>query len=355
MNGTISVNRGFEMKKTGLELFLSPIFLSLILFFSPTVIFAGEIDSASFHPQIEGTIRAKYEYNTSLNASRFQVRNARFSVNGNFNSLVSYKTEIDLSDEGQTKMLDAYIRLQPQKWFTFTIGQQKIPFSTDNLRPPHLLYFANRSFIGKQLTALRDVGTTLSFVNNKTLPFEFITGLYNGEGLYNQKIWQTSFSYAFRLVLHPFENLHFSLNHNSIRPEEMRMNLYDLGGILQLKNWHLETELFYKTYQQNFFPTTKGFFVFSSYDIYLHNKESIKIIRPLIRYDSMTDNNKGYKSENGSYESDDMARSRITGGITLCLDKPFLNDIRLNYEQYFYKKGIQNNDNKFVVEFVLRF
>jgi len=71
------------MKKTGLELFLSPVFLSLILFFSSTVIFAGETDSASFHPQIEGTIRAKYEYNTSLNASRFQVRNARFSVNGN--------------------------------------------------------------------------------------------------------------------------------------------------------------------------------------------------------------------------------------------------------------------------------
>jgi hypothetical protein len=355
MNGTISVNRGFEMKKTGLELFLSPIFLSLILFFSPTVIFAGEIDSASFHPQIEGTIRAKYEYNTSLNASRFQVRNARFSLNGNFNSIVSYKTEIDLSDEGQTKMLDAYIRLQPQKWFTFTLGQQKIPFSTDNLRPPHLLYFANRSFIGKQLTALRDVGATLGLFNKKYLPVELYTGLYNGDGLYNQEEWKTSFSFVFRTVLHPAENLQLSFNYNSIRPEYKRMNLYDVGGYVDVNNWHLETEFFYKTYEDNFFTPTKGFFIFSGYDIHPTNQKTVKIIRPLLRYDYMTDNNKGYKSEIGNYVINDVARSRITGGVTLCMDKPFLNDIRLNYEKYFYKNGIENKDDKFVIEFVVRF
>jgi hypothetical protein len=69
----------------------------------------------------------------------------------------------------------------------------------------------------------------------------------------------------------------------------------------------------------------------------------------------MTDNNKGYKSVNGIYETDDIARSRITGGITLCMDKPFLNDIRINYEKYFYEKGIENKDDKFVIEFVVRF
>ena len=355
MNGTISVNRGFKMKRTSSKVFFFPVFLSLILFFSPSIIIAQKTDSVSFHPQIEGTIRAKYEYNTSLDASRFQVRNARFSVNGNFNSIVSYKTEIDLSDEGQTKMLDAYIRLQPQNWWTFTLGQQKIPFSTDNLRSPHLLYFANRSFIGKQLTALRDVGATLGIFNKKNLPVELYTGIYNGEGLYNQEEWKTSFSFVFRSVIHPTENIHLSFNYNSIQPEDKRMNLYDIGGYIDANNWHLETEFFYKTYADNFFTPTKGFFIFSDYDIHLANQKTVKIIRPLLRYDFMTDNNKGYKSVNGIYETDDIARSRITGGITLCMDKPFLNDIRINYEKYFYEKGIENKDDKFVIEFVVRF
>ena len=34
-------------------------------------------------PAIHGTIRAKYEYQTATDESRFQVRNARFSLTGN--------------------------------------------------------------------------------------------------------------------------------------------------------------------------------------------------------------------------------------------------------------------------------
>lgn len=34
-------------------------------------------------PEIHGTIRAKYEYQPEINASRFEVRNARFSLTGN--------------------------------------------------------------------------------------------------------------------------------------------------------------------------------------------------------------------------------------------------------------------------------
>ena len=133
------------------------------------------------------------------------------------------------------------------------------------------------------------------------------------------------------------------------------MNLYDVGGYVDVNNWHLETEFFYKTYEDNFFTPTKGFFIFSGYDIHPTNQKTVKIIRPLLRYDFMTDNNKGYKSEIGNYVTNDVARSRITGGVTLCMDKPFLNDIRLNYEKYFYKNGIENNDDKFVIEFVVRF
>lgn len=33
-------------------------------------------------PEIHGTIRGKYEYQTETSESRFEVRNARFSVSG---------------------------------------------------------------------------------------------------------------------------------------------------------------------------------------------------------------------------------------------------------------------------------
>ncbi len=51
----------------------------------------------------------------------------------------------------------------------------------------------------------------------------------------------------------------------------------------------------------------------------------------------------------------DIKRSRLTGGINFHLDKPYLNDIRLNYEQYFYADNVPNTDCKIVLEFMVRF
>ena len=309
------------------------------LFFSALLfIFTGNAQSENNDslktkaPKIGGTIRTKYEYNTNLNASRFQVRNARFS----------------------TKMLDAYIRIKPISWFTFTLGQQKIPFSTDNLRSPYNFYFANRSFIGKQLTGLRDVGATVMFSDKHFCPMKLELGAYNGEGLYNQQPWEKELNYAARLEAFPVKEWEISLNYNSIMPEDMRMHFYDIGSYVQINRWHFETEFVYKTYENNLFKPTKGFFIFGAYDIPI-NKKYLKTITPLARYDMMTDNNKGYQSTTGTYDTDYIARSRVTSGITLSLDKPFLNDIRLNYEKYFYGNGVTDEDDKIVVEFVVKF
>lgn len=317
---------------------------------------AVSLDSL-YSPRIEGVIRAKYEYNSNLNAHRFQVRNARFSVIGKFSPAVSYKAEIDLSDEGETKMLDAFLRYQPRKWFTFTIGQQKLPFSTDNLRSPNQLYFANRSFIGKQLTGLRDVGATLGFFHKKYLPVDWFVGVYNGTGLYNQQTWRKAdeLSYLSRLVIYPVKDLMLTANFNSVKPYSLRMNMFNFGGAYTLSGWHIETEYFHKTYSGSVFDATTGFFGFVAYDVPTPKWKSVKKVTPLIRYDMMTDNNKGKALTDGSYVTDDVARSRITAGLTISLDKPFMNDIRINYEQYSFDAGITNDQNKLVVEYVVRF
>ena len=115
-------------------------------------------DDVDKTPKIGGTIRSKYEYQTEEGEGRFEVRTARINVTGNVTKEVSYKAEIDLCDEGKIKMLDAYTRIKPWSTLQFTIGQERVPFTIDAHRSPHQQYFANRSFIAKQVGNVRDVG-----------------------------------------------------------------------------------------------------------------------------------------------------------------------------------------------------
>jgi len=65
------------------------------------------------------------------------------------------------------------------------------------------------------------------------------------------------------------------------------------------------------------------------------------------------------KDESSNLKVDDPERHRLTGGVTLSLGKKSLQaDIRLNYEQYFYNKGVTpaiSEQNKIVMEFVAHF
>lgn len=104
---------------------------SLALLTAIPVVADDDDDKVDLTPKVHGTIRGKYEYQTEEGDGRFQVRNARVSLEGNVTKIVSYKAEIDLSDEGQIKMLDAYTRLKPVRGLDFTIGQMRVPFTID--------------------------------------------------------------------------------------------------------------------------------------------------------------------------------------------------------------------------------
>ena len=52
-------------------------------------------------PKVSGTLRAKGEYQTEEQQGRFEVRNARVSLENNDNAPIGYRSEIDLSDEGK--------------------------------------------------------------------------------------------------------------------------------------------------------------------------------------------------------------------------------------------------------------
>lgn len=327
-----------------------------------------KMEALDYVPEIHGTIRAKYEYCPQLNAGRFQVRNARFSLTGNVHPIVAYKAEIDLSDKGSIKMLDAYVRVFPVKGLALTFGQMKVPFSTDNLRSPHTQYFPNRSFIAKEVSGLRDVGLTIGYNAKDYFPLEIVAGVYNGSGLTSQSEWQKHMDYSARLVMTPVKYFSFSLNWQSIQPEDMRMNLFDIGLMSDFYGVHLEAEGVYKIYGKEqgkwLFQPSYGATGVVAYDLLL--PKVFHKIRFLIRYDMMSNNNQGSKTlientdgtEISQYLVDDYARQRITAGITLSIAKPVLAELRINYEKYFYRDwsvADPSEQDKLVIELVGRF
>lgn len=315
-----------------------------------------------FKPQIHGNIRGKYEYQPETEEGRFQVRNARLNVSGYALEKVYYKAEIDLSDQGVTRMLDAYVKLLPLKNLGISIGQMRVPFTIDAHRSPYNRYFANRSFIGKQVGDVRDVGAVVSYTNDSySIPFALEGGVFNGDGLTDQKAWQSSFNNSQKAQFWFGDNWNLTLSHQMIQPSIFKVNMFDAGAYFDTGRFHIEFEYLYKTYEQNSFDDVYSVDAFAMYNFPLKDC-FFKNISVLARYDMMTDHADGTMTDDeiaaGVMTLDDSARERITGGVTLSLDKMFVADIRLNYEKYFYKAGAVKDDSeldKFVIEFVCKF
>ena len=281
-------------------------------------------------PEIHGTIRGKYEYQTETSESRFEVRNARFSVSGNVHPIVAYKAEI---------------------------GQMRVPFTIDAHRSPHQQYFANRSFIAKQVGNVRDVGLTAGYTNKDGFPFILEGGLFNGSGLTNQKEWHKTLNYSIKAQLLPNKNWNLTLSTQMIKPENVRINMYDAGVYYQNDRFHIEAEYLYKMYGHEAFKDVHAVNSFINYDLPL--KKVFNKISFLARYDMMTDHSDGKMDETTkALIINDYARHRVTGGITLSLSKAFIADLRLNFEKYFYKNsGVpkESERDKIVIEFMTRF
>ena len=334
------------------------------------ILVAAAVSSASdgtdLTPEIHGTVRGKYEYQPQDAAGRFQVRNARVSISGDISRTVSYKAEIDLCDEGVLKMLDAYARFRLTPNLHFTIGQMRVPFTIDAHRSPHQQYFANRSFIAKEVGNVRDVGAQLSWNFGKTVPVTITAGLFNGSGLTNQKdFWTDNINFSAKAEVELPYDFNVVLSAQKIRPDHLNVMMYAVGAFYDNGRLHAEAEYLYKTYADNAFGDVYSFDGFVSYRFPIGDGgKAVKSISPLVRYDSMNDHSDGIRyldglpDPSGSLVIRDYARSRITGGVTISLGTPFVSDIRINYEKYFYREGAipdVSEKDKLVVEFMVRF
>ena len=108
------------------------------------------------------------------------------------------------------------------------------------------------------------------------------------------------------------------------------------------------------------FTDVHSFDGFINYDIPTKSKKSfIKKVSPLARYDCINDHSDGLKvGDDGNFVTTDYKRHRLTAGVTLSLATPFVSDIRINFEKYFYRDGAiakPSEKDKIVVEFMTRF
>lgn len=308
-------------------------------------------------PQISGTIRGKMEYQTNEKEGRFEVRTARIAFDGRIVPMVEYKAEIDLSDEGKIKMLDAYAGVLPLKGMNLRLGQMRVPFSIDAHRSPHKQYFANRSFIAKQVGNVRDVGFYAAY-HCQRIPLSIEAGVFNGSGLTNQKdYWTKEFNYSAKLQYKLPLGFTLQASVQKLSPSGISTYLYDGGITFQHGRFTAECEYLRKHYNHGAFSDVNALDAFVSYDQPL--RRVFQKVSFLCRYDHMDNHSDGTLNDEGTaMKLTDAARQRVTGGITLSFAKKMNADIRLNYEKYFYDNielAKPSERDKAVIELVIHF
>ncbi len=325
--------------------------------------------SGKYMPEFHGILRGKYEYEPDLDASRFELRNARLSVEGKLPLRSLYKMEVDFCDETEIKMKDAWVGVNPWKTLQFTVGQQRMPFSIDAHRNPSAQYFANRSFIAKQVGDMRDVGliAEYAFSNKGGRKVAVIdAGLFNGASVTSQKTaWHSDWDYSARVQLFPVKGLVVmpSVQHMAIAGRAAHYTSLDLGAYYERKGWHAEAEYLHKMYTGNVFSDCPAADAMLIYKMPVKREKCfLEAISYMGRYDYMGDHTsgaEGYREDNASRLAvTDYERHRMTLGLTLSVRNPYFpTDIRFNYEKYWYPHGgaKESEQDKLVVELAIRY
>lgn len=328
---------------------------------------------SKYLPQMHGILRGKYEYQPEIDGGRFEVRNARISASGSLPLSSEYKLEVDLCDESLIKMKDAWVRLNPISTFRMTIGQQRLPFSIDAHRDPSAQYFANRSFIAKQVGDMRDVGFLTGYTfksKDGSNTYAIIDGgIFNGSNIDNQRTaWHSDVNYSAKLQLFPVKGLALvpSIQHTAIADRKVHYTSLDFGSYYEINGLHLEAEYLHKIYDNNAFQNCDAIDAMAIFDQKLSKAKYFESVSYMLRYDYMGDHTNGKSGfvadANGAPTSrlkiTDYERHRMTAGMTFILRNPYFpTDIRFNYEKYWYPHGgaLESEQDKIVAEIMIKF
>ncbi len=323
---------------------------------------AAETESDSqkvnYTPQIHGVLRARWEgeINNGDFTERFEVRNARVSLSGKVLPTLDYFIQIDACDRGTMKILDAYAKWGFAGDWRVQAGQFRVPFGVDCFRAPGNYYFGNRSFIGKDILNMREVGAKVGYYGTK-IPLTVEGGVFNSVAMSNHDKWQKSMNYAAK-ASYRVGNVTFSAGYASIEPDSVRINIADGAVTWQAGRWIVEGEYANKHYTSNRFKSVHAWNLFTSYAIPLRHT-TFNQLSFQGRFDGMTDHSTGTRNSEGNLTLTDPARRRITLGTTLAFVKaPVKAAVRLNYEKYFYNSGVAaptGDSDKILAELIVKF
>ena len=315
-----------------------------------SVAMAAEEPEFSYVPQVHGAFRTRWEVDAKNGDNRFQVRNARLSIEGKIAPSVAYFLQTDLCDGGVIKILDAYGTVNIVKGLQLKAGQFRMPFGVEPRRAPNNYFFANRSFMGKQVMNYRAVGAQVGYTLSM-IPLTVEFGAFNPATIGNHNIWNRTVAYSGRAT-YQLGEVALSASYGSIRPNGIRANLVD-GSVVwnDKKHWMVAGEYMHKTYCNGAQPvdTWLGFVDWHK-DVKagVFNRWSIQV-----REDGMTDH---LKMDGSAIEP---GRDRITLGSTLTFAYKAVHfDVRANYEKYFYHKDVEvpvGDSDRVVAELVIRF
>lgn len=313
-------------------------------------------DDMSYRPNIHGTLRPRYELLTGDGESRFQMRNARVSLDGRVAPQIDYFMQVDLCAKGKVMPLDFWARLALAPGLKLQAGQFRMPFGIDTFRAPHTFLFANRAFMVRDMCNYRAVGFKLTYAVAST-PLSVEGGVFNPYAIGNHEVWSKKMNYAAKLV-YARSGATLSTGIMSICPDRVRANLAGFSAGWGDRHWTVQGEFMHEHYTHRAHKSAWGYTAFANYGMPvkagMFNRLSFQG-----RFDGITDHSSAYDTD-GTLITDNPARNRITIGSTISYIRTagMFVDIRLNYEKFFYHKGVEapaGQNDKVVAELVVRF
>lgn len=320
---------------------------------------ADAADDFSLRPNIHGALRARYEMATGnghAGEERFQVRNARLSIDGRVAPSIAYFIQTDLCDRGKMKILDAWGRLALSTKFDVQAGQFRLPFGTDVYRAPSNYVFSNRSFLGKNMCNYRGVGARLGWHPSKLLSIE--AGAFNPTSMGDHEVWVRDLAYSGRVVL-THSGFTLATGAQSLLPDGTRCNLTGASLGWTGGRWQFEGEWMMKHYCHSDLSDAHAWVCWANYTMPAHigvfNQASVQG-----RVDGLTDHSNGVHNADGLLTVTDPARTRLTLGGTLTYSYRNVHaDLRLSYEAYFYRHDLTpasaTDASKVCAEMIIRF
>lgn len=313
---------------------------------------ASAQEKIDYRPNFHGAVRTRWEMETESGESRFQVRYARFTIDGKVAPCLDYFLQTDLCDQGAIKILDAYARVRIVKGLQFQAGQFRMPFGVETFRAPQNYIFANRSFMAKDVCNYRKVGAKVAYTLPVKTPLLLEAGIFNNAAIGNHNTWSKHYAFAGKATL-TLDQFKISGGAMSVRPDVTRLYMYDGAVSWENANFLVAAEYMAEHYGDKRHDDTHAYCAYVDYHkpfkAGIFNQWSVQG-----RFDGMTSQWDGITDS-----AEKAARNRITVGGTLTYKyKVVFADIRLNYEKYFYHSGAditKGANDKIVAELAIRF